>query len=78
MAVLRLDLRALESIDDMGIAVIAFRSRECARAGCTIEVLADIPSVRSALAEAGVALDGEQGAGLVMRPTEATRALGSR
>jgi anti-anti-sigma factor len=60
VAALRLDLRRLERIDGVGIAVIAFRSQECTRRGHLFDVLSDTPVVRRALTEAGVAVIPEE------------------
>jgi anti-anti-sigma factor len=54
VATLRLDLRQLESIDSLGIAVIAYRSQDCERRGCDFAVIPGSLFVRRALAEAGV------------------------
>ncbi len=56
VAGLRLDLRRLDRIDGVGVAVIAFRSQECVRLGCDFDVIADSPGLRSALTDAGVVL----------------------
>ncbi len=56
VAGLRLDLRQLKRIDHVGIAVIAFRSQECIRRGYSFEVMCELPVVRHALHDAGVAI----------------------
>jgi anti-anti-sigma factor len=47
---LTLDLNGLTRIDAIGVAVIVYRRRWCARRGCELTLLVDAPLVRDAFA----------------------------
>jgi anti-anti-sigma factor len=49
-----IDLTGLAGIDRSGVAVIAFRSRWCAKRGCQLVLVQGPPAVREAFELAGV------------------------
>jgi len=49
-----LDLRGLEYVDRIGVAVIAFRCGHCKRRGCEFGLIPGSPSIQRAFQQAGV------------------------
>jgi anti-anti-sigma factor len=74
------DLRELEHVDPIGVAVIAFRCGLCKRRGYDFALIAGPPHIQRAFEQAGVSqlpFVDEEVAGSPARPTEVVAAPGS-